>query len=71
MKVERGTVIANGQRKDVEFPRTIADFVGSYGFTQGQVVVEYNGNVLRRNEMESTNLKDGDSIEIIAPVAGG
>ena len=71
MKVERGTIIANGQRKDVELPCTIADFVRSYGFTQGQVVVEYNGNILRRNGMESTNLKDGDSIEIIAPVAGG
>jgi len=45
--------------------------VRSYGFTPGQVVVEYNGKVLRRNEMESTKLKDGDSIEIIAPVAGG
>ena len=71
MKVERGTVIANGQCKDVELPCTVVDFLRSCSFTQGQVVVEYNGNVLRRNEMESANLKDGDSIEVIAPVAGG
>ena len=71
MKVKRATITANGQRKDIELPCTVADFVRSCGFTPGQVVVEYNGNVLRRNEMESANLKDGDSLEVIAPVAGG
>ena len=71
MKVKRGTIIANGQSKGIELPCTVADFVRSCGFTQGQVVVEYNGNVLRRNEMESANLKDGDSLEVITPVAGG
>ena len=71
MKVERGTIIANGQRKDIKLPCTVADFVRTCGFTPGQVVVEYNGNILRRKEMESANLKDGDSLELIAPVAGG
>ena len=71
MKIERGTITANGKRVDIELPCTIADFVRFCGFTQGQVVVEYNGKVLRRNEIESTRLKSGDSIEVITPVAGG
>ena len=71
MKVERATIIANGQRKEIELPCTVVDFLRSCGFTQGQVVVEYNGKILRRNEMESASLKDGDSLEVIAPVAGG
>jgi len=71
VKVEHGTIIANGQRKDIKLPCTVADFVRSCGFTPGQVVVECNGNILRRKEMESANLKDGDSLELIAPVAGG
>jgi thiamine biosynthesis protein ThiS len=71
VKVKRGTIIANGQPRDIELPSTVADFVRTCGFTGGQVVVEYNGNVLRHNAMESANLKNGDSLEIIVPVAGG
>ena len=71
MKCEGTSIVANGQRQEVKLPCSVADFLGSCGWKATQVVVEHNGNVLSRGGLSQVMLKDGDSLEIIVPAAGG
>ena len=71
MKPETATIIANGERKEIEVPCSVQDFLVSCGFRATQVVVEYNGRVLERDKADEVHLDEGDRIEIIIPVAGG
>ena len=71
MKPEMVTILANGTREEVELPCSVAEFVTARGWKSTQVVVECNGRVLRRGEVGTVMLGDGDQLEIIVPVAGG
>jgi thiamine biosynthesis protein ThiS len=71
MKPESATIVANGKRRQVTLPRSVADFVAEHGWKGTQVVIELNGRVLRRDEVESVMLQEGDQLEVIVPVAGG
>ena len=71
MRPKPVTVLANGKPEQVEPPCSVAKFVTARGWKSTQVVVECNGRVLRRDEMEAAMLGDGDQLEIIVPVAGG
>jgi len=61
-------VIVNGQ--DVVANR-LADFLTETGWKPTQVVVELNGEVVPKAQVEEIRLNDGDRIEVIVPVAGG
>jgi len=71
MNLDRATIVANGEQKQVRLPCTLAGFLESCGLKTSQVVVERNGKMLARNELDVVTLKDGDRIEVILPVAGG
>jgi len=71
MKAELVTVTANGDPKKVELPCSIADFLESSGWRATQVVVEFNGQVVPRDRLGSVQLRDGDRLEVVLPVAGG
>jgi thiamine biosynthesis protein ThiS len=71
MKAEFGKVLVNGQTQEISLPCTVAQFLANHGWKPTQVVVEYNGNILPRSEMEIRAIQDGDKLEIIVPVAGG
>lgn len=71
MKSEQCAIVANGQRREVSLPCSVAGFVQGCGWKTTQVVVEHNGNVVRREELGRVMLQDGDQLEIIVPVAGG
>jgi thiamine biosynthesis protein ThiS len=71
MKPESATILANGEREQVKLPCSVADFVAGHGWKTTQVVVEFNGRVLQRDEFGRTMLCGGEQLEIIVPVAGG
>jgi thiamine biosynthesis protein ThiS len=71
MRAETATIIANGKRKVVKLPCSVSEFLSSCGFRATQVVVEHNGVVLERDKVTNVELRDGDRIEVIMPVAGG
>jgi thiamine biosynthesis protein ThiS len=71
MKPETAVIVANGDRKQVKLPCSVADLLSSYGFKSTQAVVEYNGKVLERSCLRDVQLCDGDRLEVIVPVAGG
>jgi thiamine biosynthesis protein ThiS len=71
MKAETVTVTANGERRTINLPCSISDFLESSGWRATQVVVEHNGRVVPRSELRQIALNEGDKLEVIVPVAGG
>jgi thiamine biosynthesis protein ThiS len=71
MKSELATVLANGRQEQVQLPCSVAGFVAAHGWKATQVVVERNGVVLGREELETVMINGGDQLEVIVPVAGG
>jgi len=56
MKPELATIFANGNPERVKLPCSVADFVTGHGWKATQVVVEFNGRVLERDEFGKTML---------------
>lgn len=71
MNGETVKIVANGAVSQIRLPCCVGEFLGRCGWRPTQVVVEHNGRVLSRGEVESVPLADGDRIEVILPVAGG
>ncbi len=64
-------IIANGETRQVTDGLSVAGFLRECGWKPTQVVVEKNGNVLLRSDLNSQILQDNDRLEIVVPVAGG
>lgn len=61
----------NGKRVTLEGPTTIAGFLEARGLNEKMVVVEHNGEIIRREKFVETTLQAGDSVEIVQMMAGG
>ena len=64
-------VIANGDQVELDDGATVADLLGVLGLGGRWVLVERNGEPVRRAELGSTVLTDGDRLELVRAVAGG
>ena len=64
-------IIANGKPATVELPCRITDFIQRQGLDPRIVIVEHNGEPLRRDQFANTELKEGDRLEVVRIVAGG
>jgi thiamine biosynthesis protein ThiS len=71
MSAKPATIVANGENRHIELPCTMEKFLGLSGWRPTQVVVEHNGSVVARGTLGDIQLKDGDRLEVIVPVAGG
>ena len=60
----------NGEQKTVK-SETLAQLLTEIDLADRKVAVELNKNIISRPEYPSTNLSDGDSIEIVHFVGGG
>ena len=64
-------VTANGDVVDVADGATVADLLAVLGLGGRWVLVERNGEPVRRAELATTALADGDRLELVRAVAGG
>jgi len=64
-------IIANGKATAVTLPCRITDFIQRQGLDPRIVIVEYNGEPLRREQFADVELKEGDKLEVVRIVAGG
>ena len=64
-------VTVNGATTDVDPALTVAALIAARGEAPRRVAVALNGEVVPRSRWESTGLTDGDSVEVLAPTAGG
>ena len=63
-------VRVNGETREV-IAGSIADMLRSLEIDPRTVVVELNREIVRRPELESTYIKEGDEIELVHFVGGG
>lgn len=61
----------NGAARVVPVGCTLAGMLAEAGQDPRWVVAEVNGEVLPRERFGETELRDGDRVELVRPVAGG
>ena len=64
-------IVVNGKSEKLEKPISISDFLSSKSLNANSVAVAINLSVVRRVNYDSTNINDGDIVEIVRPVGGG
>jgi thiamine biosynthesis protein ThiS len=63
-------IVINGQEQSFA-PITLAMLVEQLGMKQDRVAVERNRNIVPREQWATTQLADGDQLEIVHFVGGG
>ena len=61
----------NGTLRTVERGRTVRDLLEDLALDPRLVVVERNREIVRRDALAETQLRDGDTLEIVHFVGGG
>ena len=64
-------VTANGDAVDLPDGATVADLLAALGLGGRWVLVERNGEAVRRSDLDTTRLAQGDRLELVRAVAGG
>ena len=65
------TIILNGDPVEVAGPLTLTALLAHLGVDSRRVAVEHNLTVIKRAQYESTQIQDGDQVEIVNFVGGG
>ena len=65
------TITLNGDPVDVAGPLTLSALLAQLGVDPRRVAVEHNLNVVKRASYDSTEIREGDQIEIVNFVGGG
>jgi sulfur carrier protein len=63
-------ITVNGEERTIA-AMSVLDFLGSLGIDPQRVAVELNLDILPKNDYASTELKEGDRLEIVHFVGGG
>ena len=61
----------NGKARQLDEPTPLVTYLESMGVSLRLIAVALNGTVLRREELNSVTLSDGDEVEIVRAVGGG
>jgi sulfur carrier protein len=64
-------VVANGEEKELPDGSVLSELLDVLGLGAKWVVAELNGEPVNRDQMGSTELHEGDKVELVKAVAGG
>ena len=64
-------VTVNGKPREFEGELPLPELIRRLEITFPRIAVAHNGEVLRREEHDSTLIRDGDTVEIVRMVGGG
>ena len=64
-------VTVNGEATELAADATVADVVAARSGGHDRVAVALNGGVVPRSSWPDTRLYPGDTVEVLAPTAGG
>lgn len=64
-------IIVNGNEVNLETSRTIADFIIERKVTGTMFAIEKNMEIINKEDYDSTELNEGDKIELVGFVGGG
>jgi thiamine biosynthesis protein ThiS len=68
---EKISIMLNGEPRTVGAGLSVQGLISELGRDPRTVAVEYNGSILRRQELADTRLAAGDQIEVVHFVQGG
>lgn len=61
----------NGEEREFGTAMNLAELLEKLEIRPGRVVVELNRDIVQREALASTSLRDGDTVEIVHFVGGG
>ena len=61
----------NGKPREIEAPVTLRAFLQAHNINPRLIAVEYNGEIVRRDDYDAVQLEGGDRLEIVHMVGGG
>lgn len=61
----------NGKSENITQALSIEDFLAVKDINPERVVVEYNRSIIKRDQLHTVTLSEGDSLEILQFVGGG
>ena len=64
-------ITLNGEKREFDSPMTIGELLAVLNFKSQLVLVERNLEIVPRDEINSTQVVEGDTIEILRLVGGG
>jgi len=64
-------LVINGKETSFSTPLTLAGLVEQLGMKSYRVAVELNHDIVPRDQWSTTNLAEGDRLEIVHFVGGG
>jgi thiamine biosynthesis protein ThiS len=65
------TIILNGDPFEIAGPLTVSALLARLDIDARRVAVEHNLQVLKRASFDTSEVRDGDSVEIVNFVGGG
>ena len=64
-------LVVNGKARDFEGPATLTGLIAALGLDASTLVVEHNGELVRREDHGRRLLREGDRLELVRFVGGG
>ena len=64
-------ITVNGENRTLEHPVSVTEYLKAWNYIPVQVVVELNEEIIKRENYDTTVLKDGDVVEILHFMGGG
>ena len=65
------TLTVNGKERQLDGPMNLMSFLDANKIEPRLIVIEYNGEIIKRERWNKTTLNAGDKLEIVHMVAGG
>jgi thiamine biosynthesis protein ThiS len=65
------TVMVNGETRDLPPGTTVSSMLAALELHPRLIVVEHNRQILDRSAYDATEVRDGDTIELVHFVGGG
>ncbi len=64
-------IIVNGEKKEISSEMSVAQYIKSLGLDLELIVVEYNDQILAKEEFDSRMLEQDCVLELIRFIGGG
>lgn len=64
-------MLINGIEENGYIGRMLSEYLSDKGYRAELIAVEYNGTILEKTAFGTTELKSGDTVEIVGFVGGG
>ena len=64
-------IIVNGSEQKLEKEMSLAEILKALDYPSESVAAALNGEFVPRSEFDQTTVRDGDTLELVAPMQGG